>query len=132
MIMSHGQSVQHIPAKLPLGHELIHQGHEAGIVRWFNQVNHFVNDYVFKTLPRLLGEVSIQANCAGGMIAASPFCFHSPHKKSLHFHLHQLFPFCNQRRSRILDQLTIPFFQDGLLLFTVCTGAHFQKNAIVT
>jgi hypothetical protein len=42
------QSVQGVAVGLPLGHELIHQGHETRVVRRFEQVNHLVNNNVFE------------------------------------------------------------------------------------
>jgi 2-polyprenyl-6-methoxyphenol hydroxylase-like FAD-dependent oxidoreductase len=41
---------------------LIHQRHEALVVRGFEQVNHLVNHNVFEAFPRLPGEIGIQSD----------------------------------------------------------------------
>jgi IrrE N-terminal-like domain len=66
----HRQSVEDVAVELPLGHELMHQLHEALVVRRFEQVNHLVDDNIFKTFDRLSGEISIQPNGARVLIAA--------------------------------------------------------------
>lgn len=45
---------------LPLGYELIHQRYETTIVSRFEQVNHFMDDDIFKALGRLLREIGVQ------------------------------------------------------------------------
>jgi len=45
--------------RLPFGHELIHQRHKAGVVRRFEQVEHLVDDDIFKAFHRLSGEIGI-------------------------------------------------------------------------
>ena len=60
--MPHWQSVEDVAVGLPLRHELIHQRHEALVVRAFEQVNHLMKDNVFEALPRLSGEISIQSD----------------------------------------------------------------------
>lgn len=47
--------------RLPFGHELIHQRHKARIVFRLEQVNHLMDDNIFKTFHRLSGEISIQS-----------------------------------------------------------------------
>lgn len=64
IVMSHWQPVKSLLLGLPLRHELIHQRNEADIVSGFDQVNHLVNNDIFKTLPRFLGEIGIQTDCA--------------------------------------------------------------------
>lgn len=54
---------------LPLGHELVHEGDEAGVVRGLQKVHQFVDDEVFKTLGRFLGEVGVEADGAGVVVA---------------------------------------------------------------
>ena len=56
-LMPHRQSIQRLSAMLPLWHELVHQGDEAIIVRWFQQMHHFVNHDVFQAFRRLLGQI---------------------------------------------------------------------------
>jgi hypothetical protein len=56
----HRQSVQELTVRLPLGQKLIHQSYEPRIVRWFEQMNHLVDDDIFKAFDRLSGEISIR------------------------------------------------------------------------
>ncbi len=53
ILVPHRQSVQFSTAKPPVRHELIHQAHEAGVVRRLQQVNHFMRDDVLKAGWRL-------------------------------------------------------------------------------
>jgi hypothetical protein len=38
-------------------------------MRWFEQVNHLVNDNVFEILPRLSSEIATQSDRAGAVMA---------------------------------------------------------------
>jgi hypothetical protein len=100
-LVAHWQSVEDIAVGLPLGHELIHQGHKARIVSWFEQVNHLVDDNIFKTFQWLSGEIGIQSNGAGAIIAATPFRLHPLDENSPHPYPYQPLPFFNQRRSSL-------------------------------
>jgi hypothetical protein len=76
-LVPHGQPVEGVAVGLPLEHELIHQRHKAGVVRRFEQVNHLVDDNIFKTFHGLSREIGIQSNGASVVIAAAPFRLHS-------------------------------------------------------
>jgi hypothetical protein len=43
-----GQALQGLAVGLPFGHELVHEGDEAGVVRGFKEMDHFVDDEVFE------------------------------------------------------------------------------------
>jgi hypothetical protein len=101
---------------LPLGHVPIHQIHEARVVRRFEEVNHLVNDNVLKAFPRLSGEVRIQSDGPGAVVAATPFRLHSLNEKSPHPYTHQPFPFVDQWRDGFPQLLAMPFLDDGLPL----------------
>ena len=96
--------------QLPLRQEAIHQGDEPNVVRRLQQMNQLVNDKIFQTLARLLGEVGVQSDCVGAVIAATPLGFHALHKKPMNLHSQQWLPFCNHYWGGILDLLAIPFF----------------------
>jgi hypothetical protein len=81
----------------PRGHELVHQGNEAGVVSGFQQVPHFVYDDVFEALPRFAGEIGIEPDAGGGAAAASPFRLHSPDKVAFHTDTHERLPFGDYR-----------------------------------
>ena len=66
--MPHRQPVEDLPAGLPLGHEMVHQGDEAGVVGGFQQVDHLVNHDVFEALPGLLREIGVEADSPGARI----------------------------------------------------------------
>jgi hypothetical protein len=74
--------------RLPPGHELIHQRDEPLIVGRFEQVCHFVNDYVPKASPWLFGEIGIQSDSGRAVIAATPFRLHSLHEQLPHRYSH--------------------------------------------
>jgi hypothetical protein len=56
-LVPHRQSVEDVAVELPLRHELIHQCHKALVMRWFEQVDHLVDDNIFKTLVALSGHL---------------------------------------------------------------------------
>ena len=78
---------------LPLGHELIHQGHKARVVCRFEQMSHLVNNNVFEAFPRLSGEIGIQSDRARAVIAATPFGLHSLDEEPPHRYPKQPPPF---------------------------------------
>ena len=82
-----------LTVRLPLGQKLIHQSYEPRIVRWFEQMNHLVDDDIFKAFDRLSGEISIQPKGACPFIAATPFRLHSLNEESLHSNAQQTLPF---------------------------------------
>lgn len=53
--MSHRQAVEELAGGLPLGHKMVHQGNEAGVVSGFEQVDQLVDHDVFEAFPGLLG-----------------------------------------------------------------------------
>src|SRR5947209_3460952 len=56
-----------------------------------------MDDNVFEALARLLGQLCVEADGSGSMIAASPFGFHALEEEPLHFHAHERSPFCDER-----------------------------------
>ena len=82
--------------RLPLRHELIHQRHEALVVRGFEQVNHLVNHDVFEAFPRLPCEIGIQSDRTRAVIATSPLGLHSLDEDPPHLYPHQSLPFYDQ------------------------------------
>ena len=60
--MSDWQPVQLILVELPLWHELIHQGYEAGVMCRFKQMGHLVYDDIFETLRWFFCQVCIEAD----------------------------------------------------------------------
>lgn len=51
--MPYRQPIEDFPTRLPFRHELVHQRKETFVMCWFYQMNHLVNDNVFKALSRL-------------------------------------------------------------------------------
>ena len=131
-LMPHRQSIYDLAVGLPLGHELIHQGHEARVVRRFEQVDHLVNDDVFEAFPRLPGEVGIQSDRARTVIAATPFRLHSLDEEPTHPDPYQPLPFFNQWKNRLPELLTMPFFNDCLPLRFVRAPAHMKDHPPMT
>ena len=108
--MTYWQAVEDVTTELPLGHELIHQRHEAGVVGWLQQVDHLMDHDVFEALAGFLGEVGVEADGAGVRVATAPLGFHALHEDATHLHAHQRFPFGDQRRRGCLELLPIPGF----------------------
>lgn len=50
-----GQAVESLPVGTPLGHVVIHECGEAGIMGGLQEVNQFVDHEIFEALGRLLG-----------------------------------------------------------------------------
>ena len=59
--MTNRQLIQLRPESTPFGHESIHQRDEAGVVRWLQQVNHFMHDDVFQAFAGFLRQIGIQS-----------------------------------------------------------------------
>jgi len=70
MFIPHRQTVKNLAVMLPFWHELIHQFNKVRTVRWFQQVDHLMQDNVIQAFPGLLGEFRIQAYRPGAGIAA--------------------------------------------------------------
>jgi hypothetical protein len=105
--LSHGEPVENVAHRLPLGHKLVHQGYKTCVVRWFEQVNHLVDDNIFKTPDRLSGEIGIQPNGARAVIAATPFRLHALDEVFPHPYAHQPLPSFNQWRNGLPQLLAI-------------------------
>ena len=78
--MPDGQAVDGLAVGLPLGHELVHERDEAGVVGRLQQVREFVDDDIFETLAGFLGEVGVEADAVGVRIAPTPLGFHALHE----------------------------------------------------
>ncbi len=74
--MADGQAIQSVLVGSPFGHELVHEGNEAGVVGRFEKVHEFVDDEVFEALGGLFGEVGVETDGAGVVIATAPLGFH--------------------------------------------------------
>ena len=60
--MSHGQPVQHFPEHLPIRHELVHQRHEAAVVRRFHEMHHLMeptHNKIFQAFARFLRKFAL-------------------------------------------------------------------------
>lgn len=60
--MTDRQPIQFFFVKLPLGHKLTDVSQEAIVVVPFQQMDHFVNDNIFKTIGWLFGKFQIDPN----------------------------------------------------------------------
>lgn len=67
--MPHRQPVQLITTVGPPRQMLIQQRDEAGVVRWFQQVQQFMDQNIFQAQGRLLRQLSIEANGVSGVVA---------------------------------------------------------------
>ena len=76
-LMRERQAVQYLPILPPIRHVNVHEAGESIVVPSLDQVREFVCNDVFEAWPRLLGEVSIQADVACGRITTSPLRSHS-------------------------------------------------------
>ena len=61
---------------LPVRHEVVHVGLKNFVVSRFQNVNHLMNDDVFKAFSRFPGKVGIQTDRSCRRVAASPAGFH--------------------------------------------------------
>jgi hypothetical protein len=57
--MPYWEAVQRFPLESPGWHEHIHESDEAGVVRGFQQVDHFMHDDVLETFARFAREIGI-------------------------------------------------------------------------
>lgn len=129
--MGEGNAVEFIAVVAPVGHEVVHQGVEAGVMAGFEQVCQFMNNDVFKALARLFGKVAVEADTAGAGIATAPFGLHALHVDFFHLHAHDLFPVGNQGDGGVAHLFTIPGGDDRLLLFEITAGADRELHVIV-
>ena len=79
----------------PVGHVLNHYGDEPLVMRWLQQVEHFVEQDVFQALARLFGEFGVEADVAGVVVAASPASFHVLYEDAVYVYAKNWFPFCD-------------------------------------
>jgi len=54
------QPIQNLSVKLPLRHESVDEGNEAGVMSGFYQMKHFVNDEILQTFRGFLCQFRIQ------------------------------------------------------------------------
>lgn len=80
------EPIQSLPARLLVGHPLVHQRHEAGVVSGLQYMNLLMDQDIFEALARLLCKVRVRPDAVCSRIPASPFRFR-PLKKEM-FHLH--------------------------------------------
>ena len=57
--MAERQSVELVTVEAPLGHELVHEGHKAGVVASFEQVDEFMDDNVLEAVYGLPGQLQV-------------------------------------------------------------------------
>lgn len=60
---------------VPHGHETVHVGDEAVVVVTFEQVDQFVDDDVFQTMPRFFDQFEIEPDAAGFDVAGAHLVF---------------------------------------------------------
>ena len=77
MLVADGEEVEGMLVGAPCGEVVIHECDEAGVVGGFDEVEEFVDDEVFEALGGLFGEVRVEADGSGEVVAASPACFHA-------------------------------------------------------
>ena len=126
--MSRGKAVEQIPCGRPAWHEEVHKFDEFRSVRGFKKVNHLVQDDVIKALPGLFGEFGVQANGAGGRVAAAPSCFHMLHVEFPHRDIEPWLPHADQRRSRTPEKMPIPACDDRLFCGVIRAGSDAQEK----
>ena len=83
-------------------------------MRRFQQVNHLVQDDIFEALFRLLGELGVQANGAGGRIAAAPLGLHLLYEEAADLDVKPWLPSLDQRWDRGLEHPAVPLGHDRL------------------
>ena len=91
--MPHGEAIQCLAMESPVCHEHIHESDEAGVVRGFQQVDHFMHDGVLETFARFAREIGVEPDAGGGGTATAPFRFHPLDKEPLRLHTHERLPF---------------------------------------
>ena len=129
--VSNWQPVETLAAVFPVGKVTCHKGLKAFVMSWFENMNQFMDDYVFETLLGLFGQVGVEANCAGLRVAASPAGFHAADVKLFDFDSDPWFPLCNQLLRRVPNLISIPLFDDLLSLCFVCARTDSQHHAVV-
>lgn len=125
------QLVELVAVELPAGHEVVHQGGEAGVVGGLEEVGEFVDDDVFEAFRGFFGEVGGEADVARGRVAASPAGFHPLDEKLGDFDAHQPFPFGDERQRGLAKLAAIPFFGDVVFFRPVAPWAYVQKHLVV-
>jgi hypothetical protein len=86
------EATQQATDGLPLRHVFIHQCRESITVSTLKQTHEFMDDDVLKTLTRLFGEFSIQANRPCRLVACPPHGLHLPDEDSLGIYIEDRCP----------------------------------------
>src|SRR5665811_2563171 len=94
-------------------------------------MDQFVNQDVFQTLYRLLGQLGVQADCARRMVAAPPLRLHPLDEEPLHAHAQLTLPSTKQRRYSLLQLLSIPLLDKRPFLVLRRLRSHLQKHTAV-
>lgn len=129
--MPNWKPIEHLPAVLPIGHVLAHELLEAIVVRWFQDMDHLVHDDVFEALRRLAGQVGVQADRPGSVVAASPAGFHAADVEAGDFHADLGLPPRNQLLGSYFDEASVPLFQDFPAFGLIGRGADLHQQPAV-
>ena len=85
-LVPHRETVQSLLTIPPVWKMTVQHCSKAGVVAWFENVKHLVDNKVFKALAGFSGQLAIEPYRALGRTAASPFGLHPLDKESFHFH----------------------------------------------
>lgn len=78
-------------------------------VRWFYQVRHFVNDYVYEQILRLLHQLSIDTNVTRPVVATLPLGFHPLQEIFANRHPQFCLPFFDKKRHHLVKKGLVPW-----------------------
>ena len=79
-----------------------------------DEMREFVHDKIFEALHRLLGELEVQPDTAGGSVATAPLGFHFLDATLSDLNTQRLLPFFEKGRQQFLELLAIPPLQHAL------------------
>ena len=124
------EPVQFFPVRSPVRHPSVQNTPESPIVRRFDQVRHFVDDDVFKTVHGPLCQFQVEPDSPGPEVTTPPTGLHLPDAPLRYRNAHYRLPGRDQSRHRCFQTPTIPIRKHALPFIPICAraNAHFQRR----
>ena len=106
-------------------------GDESLAVRWFQQVDHFVDDHVLDQVLGLFHQLGIESDVSRFVVAASPLGFHPLQEITGGFHLQLGLPLLDEGRHGFVKKRFVPVVNDLGPFGGIAAGANGEGDALM-
>lgn len=110
---------------------ILQYGDETLAVGGLDQMNHFVDNHVFKEVSGFLDEFRVQADVSSPVVTASPFGFHPLQKVTGNLHFQFWLPFSYEGGYHFVKDGLVPLVGYFSSFGSIAAWANDQSNAFV-